>query len=80
MEICTSPTKLKELALDRQAQSVPQVQKSMLKPVDQALLDPLNFMLPLWVGVMVNPKSHFEVAIAAAEDIAQHPSYRPTNE
>ena len=80
MELPEIPKKLKNIARKRSNETVPRFQLAQLDIEHKPLLDPLNFMLPLILGVFYNPKNQFEVAIATAEDLERNPEHRPLSE
>ena len=80
MELPEIPKKLKNIARERNNEIMPRFQLAQLDIEHKPLLDPLNFMLPLILGVFYNPKNRFEVAIATTEDLERNPEHRPLSD
>ena len=80
MEPPDFPKKFKNIARERNNEIMPRFQLAQIENEQIPLLDPLNFMLPLILGIYYNPKSRFEIAIATSEDLERNPEHRPLSE
>ena len=70
-------SKLRDIANTRDDEIIPRIHLSMLTNQEyRKMVDPINFVMPLILGLFLNPKDRYNIAFLDFDDTRQDPSLR----